>query len=140
MNSKYKKHCIIECIPVTREDAKVAPVYFEKAIQESESEWSQHRKLINTSGKGIRRSIPPNMAYFYVQFGMANGFAHHIENTNKFPRFFGRETVAGILRLDPEKYIIKPKRRTFDEERKIVLGFLDWYKDYDWTLQEFPDE
>ena len=64
-------------------------MYFQKAIQESESEWSHNKKLINlTQEKNIRRSIPKGLPYFHVDFGMQNGFAHVIEDEQLFPRNF----------------------------------------------------
>eukprot|EP01122_Echinamoeba_exundans_P011820 TRINITY_DN4830_c0_g1_i1.p1 TRINITY_DN4830_c0_g1~~TRINITY_DN4830_c0_g1_i1.p1 ORF type:complete len:785 (-),score=192.45 TRINITY_DN4830_c0_g1_i1:15-2369(-) len=134
LNLKQKRHTVVECIPIPPAQAQMAPVYFRKAITESESEWAQHKKLIETQGKGIRKSIPPNFNYFFVQFGVGAGYAHVIEDSQKFPRFFGREVIAGILQLDAEQYIIKPKRRSFEEERKAVLAFLDMWKDFDWTV------
>jgi hypothetical protein len=134
LNLKQKRHTVVECIPIPPAQAQMAPVYFRKAITESESEWAQHKKLIETKGKGIRKSIPPNFTYFFVQFGVGAGYAHVIEDSQKFPRFFGREVIAGILQLDAEQYIIKPKRRSFEEERKSVLAFLDMWKDFDWTV------
>ncbi|KAJ6301042.1 hypothetical protein OIU77_015364 [Salix suchowensis] len=40
--SQQRRHCLIECIPLPREIAKQAPLYFKKAIDEAEDEWSQH--------------------------------------------------------------------------------------------------
>ena len=73
-----------------------APLYFKKAIDEAESEWSQHhaKRLIETKTKGLRGSIPPNFPYFYVQFGYANGFVHVIDDEQKFDREFGRQVGA----------------------------------------------
>lgn len=72
-------------------------MHFQKAIQESESEWTQHKKLIDTSAKGLRRSIPPHFSYFYVQFGLQQGFAHVIEDHTKFPRFFGQVLIFSLF-------------------------------------------
>lgn len=135
MNLKHRRHTVLECVPVPATRAEAAPAYFRKAISEAESEWAQHKKIIETKGKGIRRSIPPNFSYFFVQFGVGGGYAHVIEDSQKFPKFFGREVIAGLLQLDAEQYIIKPKKKSFEEERKNVLAFLDAWKDFDWTVE-----
>jgi Protein similar to CwfJ C-terminus 2 len=48
-----------------------------QAIDEAEDEWAQHdaKKLIPISGN-LRQVIPPNFAYFHVEFGLDRGFAH----------------------------------------------------------------
>ncbi|XP_057998916.1 uncharacterized protein LOC110642534 isoform X1 [Hevea brasiliensis] len=39
--AQQRRHCLIGCIPLPQEIAKQAPLYFEKAIEEAEDEWSQ---------------------------------------------------------------------------------------------------
>ncbi len=63
----------------------------QKAISESEGEWSQHKKLIDTKARGgLRKSIPKGFPYFSVEFGVSGGYAHVIEDEKKFSRYFGR--------------------------------------------------
>jgi len=136
MQLKKKRHTIIECFSMSRDEFAQAPMYFKKAIQESESEWSQHKKLIDTSEKGLRRSIPPHFPYFFVSFGTTKGYGHVIEESKKFSRFFGREVISGILQLSPDSYL-RPKRQSIDDEKKRCKRFLDLWKNFDWTVQLF---
>ena len=62
----------------------------QKAIQESEKEWSQNKKLVDLSKKDIRHSIPKGFPYFSVNFGLQDGFAHVIEDEQSFPWYFGK--------------------------------------------------
>lgn len=39
---------------------------------------------------GIGRCVPKGFPYFYVEFGLDGGFAHVIEDEEKFPRTFAR--------------------------------------------------
>jgi hypothetical protein len=89
-------------------DADQAPIYFkvissslpfflfhflnisQKAITESESEWAQHKKLIDTRVKGLKRSVPKGFPYFAVEFSDGGGFAHVIEDEKSWKRDFGR--------------------------------------------------
>ena len=51
------KHAVVECIPLPEHVAEHAPMYFKKAIDEAESEWSTHdaKKCISTAPpKGLR--------------------------------------------------------------------------------------
>ncbi|KAA3448826.1 CWF19-like protein 2 [Gossypium australe] len=40
--SRQRRHCMIECIPVPCDVSSNAPMYFKKAIDEAEEEWTQH--------------------------------------------------------------------------------------------------
>ncbi|PRP77455.1 hypothetical protein PROFUN_14343 [Planoprotostelium fungivorum] len=131
---KKSRHTFIECIPLEKRDAEQAPIFFRKSIQESESEWAQHKKLIDTRGKTIRRSVPPNFPYFSVEFGESGGYAHVIEDEKKFPRSFGREVIAGFLDLDPDVWM-RPHNDTPDESNQKMKEFLEKWEPFDWTMQ-----
>lgn len=89
------RHSVVEAIPVPASQANHAPGYFRKALMESESEWTTHKKLIETHKKGgLRHSIPEGFPFFYVQFGMSEGFVHIIENGSKFPRNFSEQVCV----------------------------------------------
>ena len=53
----------------------------------SETEWSQHKKLIDFSARpgGFRRAMVPNLPYFMVQFDYKGekGYGHVIEGTSE---------------------------------------------------------
>ncbi|KAM7277519.1 hypothetical protein ACFE04_019385 [Oxalis oulophora] len=72
------------------------------AIDEAEDELSQHnaKKLIATSGKSLRGSIPINFPYFHVEFGLIKGFVHVIDDETQFPISFGlNNVIRGMFRL-----------------------------------------
>jgi Protein similar to CwfJ C-terminus 2 len=66
---------------------------------ESEGEWAQHKKLIDTKARGgLRRSVPKDFPYFWVEFGVGGGgFAHVIEDELKFKKTFGRVFILFLL-------------------------------------------
>ncbi|KAJ8452238.1 LOW QUALITY PROTEIN: hypothetical protein Cgig2_006043 [Carnegiea gigantea] len=99
-----RHHCLIECIPLPQEIAEAAPLYFKKAIDEGQDEWSQHdaKKLIGTSDKGLRSSIPKNFPYFHVEFGLKKGFVHVIDEKMQFKSMFGLNVVMGMLQTQQE--------------------------------------
>eukprot|EP01117_Protostelium_nocturnum_P019949 TRINITY_DN8777_c0_g1_i1.p1 TRINITY_DN8777_c0_g1~~TRINITY_DN8777_c0_g1_i1.p1 ORF type:complete len:658 (-),score=305.69 TRINITY_DN8777_c0_g1_i1:138-2111(-) len=129
---KKQRHTFIECIPLPFADADQAPIYFKKALMESESEWSQHKKMINTTGKTIRRSVPPNFPYFSVEFGENGGYAHIIEDEIKFSRTLGREVIAGMLDLDSDIWM-RPQNDTPEESRQKMKTFLQHWEPHDFT-------
>ncbi|NXS47366.1 C19L2 protein, partial [Balaeniceps rex] len=90
MNVKKRYHMVYECIPLPKEVGDVAPIYFKKAIMESDEEWSVNKKLIDLSSKDVRKSVPKGLPYFSVDFGLQGGFAHVIEDQHKFPHYFGK--------------------------------------------------
>ncbi|XP_048735526.2 CWF19-like protein 2 [Ostrea edulis] len=132
MGLRYHPHMYIECIPVEKETGDLAPIYFKKAIQESESEWSDNKKLVDLSKKDVRRSIPKGFPYFAVDFGMQGGFAHVIEDERQFPKYFGKEVVGGMIDAEPRLWR-RPQKEGFEDQRKKVLQFADWWKPYDLT-------
>ncbi|CAH8353228.1 unnamed protein product [Eruca vesicaria subsp. sativa] len=80
------------------------PLYFKKAIDEAESEWSQHnaKKLIDTSVKGLGNSIPKNFPSFHVEFGLDKGFSHVIDDEQQFNTNLGLNVIRGMLELPDE--------------------------------------
>ncbi|KAM5179709.1 CWF19-like protein 2 isoform 1-T1 [Mantella aurantiaca] len=132
MNMKKRFHLVYECIPLPKETGDMAPIYFKKAIMESDEEWSMNKKLIDLSTKDVRRSVPKGLPYFSVDFGLQGGFAHVIEDHNKFPHYFGKEIIGGMLDLEPRVWR-KAIRENFDDQRKKVLQFAQWWKPFDFT-------
>ncbi|KAM8976477.1 CWF19-like protein 2 [Pelodytes ibericus] len=132
INMKKRLHLVYECIPVPKEVGDMAPIYFKKAIQESDEEWSMNKKLIDLSSKDIRRSVPKGLPYFSVDFGLQGGFAHVIENEHIFPHYFGKEIIGGMLDLEPRVWR-KGIRENFDDQRKKVLQFSQWWKPFNFN-------
>ncbi|XP_005378078.1 PREDICTED: CWF19-like protein 2 [Chinchilla lanigera] len=132
MSMKKQYHMVYECIPLPKEVGDMAPVYFKKAIMESDEEWSMNKKLIDLSSKDIRKSVPRGLPYFSVDFGLQGGFAHVIEDEHKFPHYFGKEIIGGMLDLEPRLWR-KGIRESFEDQRKKALQFAQWWKPYDFT-------
>ncbi|XP_062433500.1 CWF19-like protein 2 isoform X2 [Rhea pennata] len=132
MSMKKRYHMVYECIPLPREVGDMAPIYFKKAIMESDEEWSMNKKLIDLSSKDVRKSVPKGLPYFAVDFGLQGGFAHVIEDQHKFPHYFGKEIIGGMLDLEPRLWR-KGIRQNFEDQRKKVLQFAQWWKPYDFT-------
>lgn len=57
MALRKQYHTCVHAIPLSDELGEVAPMYFKKAILESDTEWSQNKKLVDTRKKGIRSSV-----------------------------------------------------------------------------------
>ncbi|KAF5285480.1 hypothetical protein FQR65_LT13225 [Abscondita terminalis] len=125
-------HMVLHCIPVPKEQGDLAPIYFKKAIDESEMEWATNKKLVSLAGRDVRRAIPKGLPYFSVSFGMDEGFAHVIEDQRLFPMNFAQEIIGGILDLHHSKWR-KPKMQRFEEQKQRVLEFSAEWKKYDCT-------
>ncbi|KAL4829768.1 hypothetical protein H8958_008716 [Nasalis larvatus] len=132
MGMKKQYHMVYECIPLPKEVGDMAPIYFKKAIMESDEEWSMNKKLIDLSSKDIRKSVPRGLPYFSVDFGLHGGFAHVIEDQHKFPHYFGKEIIGGMLDIEPRLWR-KGIRESFEDQRKKALQFAQWWKPYDFT-------
>ncbi|TMS07190.1 CWF19-like protein 2 [Larimichthys crocea] len=135
MNPRKRRHMVLECIPLPRELGDMAPIYFKKAIMECDEEWAMNKKVVDLSSKDVRQAVPRALPYFAVDFGLQGGFAHVIENEQKFPHYFGKEVVGGMMDLEPRRWR-KMIRENFDDQRKKVLQFAQWWKPYDCTKTE----
>ncbi|KAL1188080.1 Zinc finger CCCH domain-containing protein 59 [Cardamine amara subsp. amara] len=135
--SQQRRHCLIECIPIPQEIAKEGPLYFKKAIDEAESEWSQHnaKKLIDTSVKGLRNSIPKNFPYFHVEFGLDKGFAHVIDDEQQFNSNLGLNVIRGMLELPEEDMYRRRRHESVESQKKAVVSFAREWEHFDWTKQ-----
>ncbi|CDO99174.1 unnamed protein product [Coffea canephora] len=135
--AQQRRHCLLECIPLPQEVAKQAPLYFKKAIDEAEEEWSQHnaKKLIDTSQKGLRASIPKNFPYFHVEFGLDKGFVHVIDDEKQFKSNFGLNVIRGMLRLPAEDMHRRQKHESLEMQKQAVAGFAGDWEPFDWTKQ-----
>ncbi|KAE8731905.1 CwfJ-like family protein, putative isoform 2 [Hibiscus syriacus] len=135
--AQQRRHCMIECIPVPREIAKQAPVYFKKAIDEAEDEWSQHntKKLIFTSEKGLCGSIPKNFPYFHVEFGLNKGFVHVIDDESQFKSSLGLNVIRGMLQLAEEDIYRRRRHQSVEDQKQAVANFARNWEPFDWTKQ-----
>uniref|UniRef100_A0A669BZ61 CWF19-like protein 2 n=1 Tax=Oreochromis niloticus TaxID=8128 RepID=A0A669BZ61_ORENI len=122
MNPRRRQHMVLECIPLPKELGDMAPIYFKKAIMECDEEWAMNKKVVDLSSKSIRQAT----------LDSRGGFAHVIENEQKFPHYFGKEVVGGMLDLEPRRWR-KMIKENFDDQRKKVLQFAQWWKPYDCT-------
>ncbi|KAG0145793.1 hypothetical protein CROQUDRAFT_93383 [Cronartium quercuum f. sp. fusiforme G11] len=91
---KQQRHTYIEAVPISWDLFHDAPAYFRESIMTSESEWSQHKKLIDFSARpgGFRRSMVSNLPYFMVQWDYKGekGYGHVIEGTSESSGQAGR--------------------------------------------------
>ncbi|EEF35967.1 nucleic acid binding protein, putative [Ricinus communis] len=135
--AQQRRHCLIECVPLPREIAKQAPLYFKKAIDEAEDEWSQHnaKKLIDTSQKGLRGSIPKDFPYFHVEFGLNKGFVHVIDDEQQFKSSLGLNVIRGMLRLPEEDMYRRRRHESVDLQKQAVANFAREWEPFDWTKQ-----
>jgi len=129
------KHTIIECIPLHPDLCAQAKMYFKKALEEEGPRWSSNPRLIDTSEKGLRSSVPERFPYFYVQYGVTMGNVHTIENEKKFPIDFGIDIIGGMLGLDPSEYQTTQSRLSYPEEIEVQKKFLKNWMPYDWTTK-----
>lgn len=157
---RQRRHTFVEAVPMDKEVGMDAPLYYHKAINEAE-EWVTHKKIIDTSGKGLRRCVPKvrvggccancvfvclpshttlsfppplqNFGYFHVSW-QGGGYAHVIEDEESFPRTFGMDVAKGMMGLPPGRFN-RGKRTSFDTERRLVLDFLKEWEPFDWTQE-----
>ncbi|CAL0320768.1 unnamed protein product [Lupinus luteus] len=135
--AQQRRHCMVECIPLPKDIAKEAPLYFKKAIDEAEDEWSQHnaKKLIDTSQKGLRNSIPKHFPYFHVEFGLNKGFVHVIDDEKQFKTNLGLNVIRGMLHLAEEDMYRRRQYDAAEVQKQAVASFSKEWEPFDWTKQ-----
>ncbi|XP_034478011.1 CWF19-like protein 2 homolog [Drosophila innubila] len=132
-NNLHKRpHLSVHCIPIPWRHGEIAPFYFKKAIEESETTWSVNKQLIplGNNNKSLRAAVPKGLPYIWVNFGMGQGFAHVIEDQDRFPPHFVQEIIGGMLRLQPNSWR-KPRKEQNPLEK--VKSFADKWKNFDCT-------
>ncbi|CAI5500278.1 unnamed protein product [Closterium sp. Naga37s-1] len=148
------KHCYVEAIPVPAAVMAQAPLYFKKvgprcmartALDEAESEWSQQhsKRIIDTRAirGGLRSAIPPNFPYFHVEFSLQGGYCHVIDDESAFKASLGRDVIAGIMEMDPQRFGGRARARGGrggvgsrpQEVQQSVAKFMESWKPFDWT-------
>lgn len=138
LNTNSGIHTFIDVIPFERSVAGDAPMFFKEGLTNCETEWSQHKKIIDTRGKKLAACIPPNFPYFHVDFDGKGGFLHVVESARDFTHYFGRSIAASILQVSPELYI-KPHRKSPLEEEADIKAFTKAWAPFDWTISHKDD-
>ena len=131
-------HAVLECVPLERELGDVAPIYFKKAMMESDVEWAINKRIVELAkvpGNSIRRAVPKGMPYFHVDFGSNAGFAHVVEDENLFKRNFGLEILGGMMDSDPFLWR-KPPKEDFEAQMKKCVDFSNKWRPFDWTEEK----
>jgi CWF19-like protein 2 len=111
--------------------------FYLQAIDEAEEEWSQHnaKKLIDTSQKGLRASIPKDFPYFHVEFGLKQGFVHVIDNETDWKTSFGLNVVRGMLKSQDENMYRRRRYESIEIQKETVAAFAKDWEPFDWTKQ-----
>lgn len=135
-----KMHAAMQVVPLPYSLGETAPAFFKEAILSSDEEWSQHKKLIDTSAKAkqglgklaFRRSLAKEMPYFHVWFDLEGGLGHIVENSSRWPKgdLFAREIIGGMLDVEPD--VIKKQGRWNRADKRVDEFKKRWHK-FDWS-------
>lgn len=137
-----KPHAAMVAVPLPCSLGETAPAFFREAFLSAESEWSQHKKIIDTlarakkGGMGraaFRRSLVKEMPYFHVWFELDGGLGHVVEESERWPKgdLFAREIIGGMLGLEPD--VVKRQGRWHRGGDSRVDGFRKKWRKFDWT-------
>ncbi|KEF52865.1 uncharacterized protein A1O9_11283 [Exophiala aquamarina CBS 119918] len=137
-----KPHAAMAAVPLPYSLGETAPAFFREAFLNAESEWSQHKKIVDTLAKAkkeglgkaaFRRSLVKEMPYFHVWFELDGGAGHIVEESDRWPRgdLFAREIIGGMLGSEPD--VIKRQGRWHRGLDNRVDGFRKQWHKFDWT-------
>lgn len=63
---------------------------------------------------------------------MQGGYAHVIEDEKRFPTYFGKEIVGGMIDAEPRLWL-KDVPQNFNDQMRNVTLFSDMWKPFDCT-------
>lgn len=142
LSHSKRRHAALNVVPLPQHLAETAPAYFKEAILASDEQWAQHKPIIDTlalsqkpGGPGkaaFRKSMPRELPYFHVFFGLDGGYGHVVEDERRWPKgdLFAREIVGGMLDRGPET--IKRQGRWERGDRRAEAFRKKWDA-HDWT-------
>jgi hypothetical protein len=131
-----RPHAALTAIPLPWSLGETASAFFREALLTAESEWSQHRKIIDTLGGGrgeFRRKLAKEMPYFHVWLELDGGMGHVVEEPDRWPRgdLFAREVIGGMLGLEID--VIKRQGKWSRGLDPRVDAFRKKWHKFDWT-------
>lgn len=122
-------------------------------------EWNTHKKLITINARNpLRKAVPSRFPYITAEWTMSSkngantedvmgrlqGFAHLVEDSQKYKNSFCLDVIAGALDVDP--FILRrmargdsgpaSAARVAEEERserETVKAFKNAWSSFDWT-------
>lgn len=104
---------------------------------DDDSEWSQHKKLIDTKDKKgqIWKCLPSDgtFNYVHVDFNGTGGFAHIIEDATKYTKTRALEVLGGAIGHILVNLNV-PLRR--DKALKYTREIKKQFRQYDWTKHQ----
>jgi len=129
---EHKHHCYIDVVPIPQHRMGFAKHMFKKAILESDVMWNTNKRLVDTTEKGLMKSIPEHMPYFHVEFGMDGGYLHPVEDVEGFEKNFGKKILCGLLEKDGDLFLRQGFLKKEEQIANVDLFKKRW-KRYDWT-------
>ena len=126
-NLKKNYHSIIHGYPMEFEKFNFSPTYFKKSILESDVMWTTNKQIVEiTKDKPLNKSIPQFMSYFYVQFGLYDGYVHIIEDETKIKQDFGPQIIAGIM----EEVLFKIRNDSYNKQLERAKIFCEIFEPF----------
>lgn len=144
-------HAHMYAVPIKDEyDFKDVRAMFKEGMLNSDEEWSQHRKIIDTqlmasklkkdhdssaAKYAFRKSIAKEAPYFHVWFDINGGLGHIVEDRKRWPKndIFAREILGNLLRVEITKIRRTPRWDNNDGNEKGVWEYQSFWNKFDWT-------
>ena len=132
--SGARSHAIVHAVPLPLTIAQDAPLIFRQAFADVE-EWTTHKAIIDTAGKGLRKSIPDGFSYVHVSWA-GGGLVHPIERDDRWKKDWALDVVAGMLGRGSARQGASQVRRTPAQLAMDAAQFKIFFKNYDFSQPE----
>ena len=130
-------HARVDAVPLPRDATARAPAALRAALEAASDEFGTNhaKRLIDTTTKGLRGSIPLGFPYFFAELGLTRGWLHVIDDEAAFARErVGPGVTAALLGVG-DGGTGRGARESCAATAAAVAELKVAFAEHDWTAQ-----
>ena len=127
-------HFEIEAIPIKEKYLDEMKMYYKKAFLDEDEEWSENKKIIDTTSvKGnLSKILNEKFSYVSVDFNAQGGFLHIVQDERSFSAISLKEILSPMLKKQVHE-IKYPKKISLNELFQVRENYKKCFEQVDWT-------
>ncbi|WZZ21403.1 hypothetical protein YC2023_122790 [Brassica napus] len=129
--SKRVSHANLQVVPVPSSRARLLPNIFSLAAEKLGFKLVTKKFSDSSEGrKYLQKEYDAALGLFYVELPDGTVLSHTLEENEVFPAQFGREVLAGLLKI-PDRADWRNCKISQEEEAKLVEDFKKQFQEFD---------
>ncbi|EXB38846.1 Zinc finger CCCH domain-containing protein 64 [Morus notabilis] len=129
--SKRSTHANLQAIPVPSSKAAALQNIFNLAADKLGFKFAIKKFNNNSDGRNyLKTQFDKNFSFFYIELPDGTILSHVVEENEKFPAQFGREVLAGLLKI-ADRADWRNCTYSKEEETKMVTDFKSQFQEFD---------